>query len=114
MILPALLLMGSGTLSLAWLGTLVGLVLAGALIGMAHGLLYPALSAYVIDLARALGTFSAAVLLGSALGSFVFGVVAERLGYRAIYLAGSGIVMATFVAFQRYGKQTEEAIKQPE
>ncbi|MBI2902247.1 MAG: MFS transporter [Candidatus Methylomirabilis oxyfera] len=110
-ILPALLLMASGSLGLVWLATPVGLLVVGALTGMAHGLLFPALSAYVIDLSgseergQALGAFSTAILLGSGLASFVFGVVAEHLGYPPIFLAASGIAIAAFVGFQRLGQR---------
>ena len=110
-ILPALLLMASGSLGLVWLATPVGLLVVGALTGMAHGLLFPALSAYVIDLSgseergQALGAFSTAILLGSGLASFVFGVVAEHLGYPPIFLAASGIAIAAFVGFQRLGRR---------
>jgi MFS family permease len=100
-ILPALLLMGSGTLGLVWLVSPVGLLLVGTLTGMAHGLLFPALSAYAIDLAdseergRSIGAFTTAMLLGHALASFIFGIVAERFGYRLIYLTASVITIAT-------------------
>jgi MFS family permease len=109
-ILPALLLTALGSLGLVWLATPVGLLVVGALTGMAHGLLFPALSAYVIDLsgseerAQALGAFSTAILLGSGLASFVFGVMAERLGYPSIFLAAAGIAIAAFVVFQRLGR----------
>lgn len=101
-ILPALLLMASGTLGLVWLVSPIGLLVVGTLTGMAHGLLFPALSAYIIDLAdaegrgRSLGAFSTAMLLGHALASFIFGMVAEQFGYRPIYLLASAIAMATF------------------
>lgn len=117
-ILPSLLLMAFGCFGLVWLAAPVVLMIVGALTGMAHGLLHPALSASVIDLSgseergRALSAFSTAILLGSALGSFVFGVMAEWLGYRAIYLTAAGIVMATFVAFERHGRQTDEAMEE--
>ena len=106
-ILPALLLMALGSLGLVWLATPVGLLVVGVLTGMAHGLLFPALSAYVIDLsgseerAQALGAFSTAILLGGGLASFVFGVMAERLGYPSIFLSAAGIVIAAFAVFQR-------------
>jgi len=109
-ILPALLLLALGSLGLVWLATPVGLLVVGALTGMAHGLLFPALSAYVIDLsgseerAQALGAFSTAILLGSGLASFVFGVMAERLGYPSIFLAAAGIAIAAFVVFHRLGR----------
>jgi MFS family permease len=99
--------MALGSLGLVWLASPVGLLVVGALTGMAHGLLFPALSAYVIDLsgseerAQALGAFSTAILLGSGLASFVFGVMAQRLGYPSIFLAAAGIAIAAFVVFQR-------------
>ncbi|WP_337288065.1 MFS transporter [Candidatus Methylomirabilis sp.] len=104
-ILPALLLMGSGTLGLVWLTSPVGLLLVGTLTGMAHGLLFPALSAYTLDLAesqergRSLSAFSTAMLLGNALASFIFGMVAEQFGYRPIYLVASGIAITTFLIY---------------
>ncbi len=61
---------------------------------------------------RALSAFSTAILLGSALGSFVFGIMAERFGYPAIFLTASGIIMATVVAFHRFGRPTEAAIEE--
>ena len=109
-ILPALLVMALGSLWLIWLSSPAVLVGIGILTGMAHGLLFPALSAYVIDLAepkergRALGAYTTALLLGSTLASFVFGVVAEHLGYPPIFLAASGIAIAAFVGFQRHGR----------
>ncbi len=116
-ILPALVLMGFGTLGLVWLTSPAVLIVVGALTGMAHGLLHPALSASVIDVSgaeergRALSAFSTAILLGSALGSFVFGVMAEWLGYRSIFLTASAIVVATYMAFHRFGGPTEAMIE---
>ncbi len=117
-ILPALLLMAAGCLGLVWITLPAAIHVVGTLTGMAHGLLFPALSAAVIDLSgsqergRALSAFSTAMLLGSALGSVAFGVVAERFGYRAIYLAAFTIVIATFVTFQRHGRQGEENVEE--
>ncbi|MGH7370046.1 MAG: MFS transporter, partial [Candidatus Methylomirabilaceae bacterium] len=98
-ILPALLLSALGCLGLVWLAGPVGLVVVGTLNGMAHGLLFPALSAYVIDLAGpeergvALGAYTTALLLGSTVASFTFGIVAEYLGYPSIFLAASAIAV---------------------
>lgn len=106
-ILPALLLMGSGTMGLVWLVSPIGLLVVGTLTGMAHGVLFPALSAYTIDLAgsegrgRSLGAFSTAMLLGHALASFTFGIIAERFGYRPIYLLASVITMIAFMVLCR-------------
>jgi MFS family permease len=117
-ILPALLLMAFGSFYLVWLTAPAALVVVGTLTGMGHGLLHPALSASVIDLSvaeergRALSAFSTAILLGSALGSFVFGVMAEWFGYRSIYLTASAIVVATYGAFHRFGGPTEAPIEE--
>lgn len=112
-ILPALLLMGSGTLGLVWLVSPVGLLLVGTLTGMAHGLLFPALSAYAIDLAdseergRSIGAFSTAMLLGHALASFIFGIIAEQFGYRLIYLFASGLAVTTCCVLLHFRKELE-------
>ncbi len=108
-ILPAILLSALGCLGLVWLAGPVGLIVVGSLNGMAHGLLFPALSAYVIDLAGseerglALGAFTTALLLGSTVASFTFGIVAEHLGYPSIFLAASGIAIGAVVAFHQIG-----------
>ena len=67
------------------------LFLAGVLAGGAHGFLYPALAALLMDVtpeARrggVVGIFSAVFLVGNALGSIVFGYVAHGLGYGVMW-----------------------------
>jgi MFS family permease len=81
------------------------LFLTGLLAGSAHGFLYPALAALLMDVtpeARrggAVGIFSAVFLLGNALGSIVFGQVAHWLGYRVMWsvltvLLGAGFALS--------------------
>ena len=82
------------------------LSLAGVLGGIAHGFLYPALTALVVDAAslaqrgRLLGLFSACMLAGQAAGAMGFGVVAHHLGYvwmfglLAVILAGAVLLSA--------------------
>jgi MFS family permease len=112
-ILPALLLSALGCLGLVWLAGPVGLVVVGTLNGMAHGLLFPALSAYVIDLAgpdergAALGAYTTALLLGSTFASFTFGIVAERLGYPSIFVTASAVAIGAVATFQRLGRRSE-------
>ena len=66
------------------------LFLTGLLAGSAHGFLYPALAALLMDVTPevrrggAVGIFSAVFLVGNALGSIVFGHVAHWLGYRVM------------------------------
>jgi MFS family permease len=67
------------------------LLLAGVLAGGAHGFLFPALSALVMDLThesrrgQAVGIYSSTILSGSALGSMTFGYVIHSLGYGAMF-----------------------------
>jgi MFS family permease len=75
----------------AGLSPLPGLGLAGLLAGTAHGFLYPALSALVMDLApeerrgRVIGVFSAFILSGNATGAMTFGYLARAFGYGPMF-----------------------------
>src|SRR5439155_1047300 len=70
--------------------------------GGAHGFLYPGLAALVTDATTArrrgavVGLFSAAVLSGNALGAFVFGYLAARLGYGLMWTVLSLILLMGF------------------
>jgi MFS family permease len=74
-------------------------VVTGLLCGAAHGFLYPALAALVADdapVARrgaVIGVFSAIFLCGQAGGAFVFGGLAEALGYAVAWTALTGLVV---------------------
>jgi MFS family permease len=98
-LIPALGLQAVGPLVLAVLGPLVGrgwpvpplLALTGLVAGAAHGLLYPALSALVMDVTpaerrgRVIGVFSAFILSGQAVGAVGFGGLAHLLGYPPMF-----------------------------
>jgi MFS family permease len=99
-IIPAMVLQASATVVLAGLGLLVRgaglpaapfLALAGLASGAAHGFLYPALTALVIDVTpperrgRAVGVFMAFVLAGQAGGAAGFGHLAHAVGYGAMF-----------------------------
>jgi MFS family permease len=69
------------------------LFLAGFLAGGAHGFLYPAMSALLMDVTlerrrgSAVGIFSSVILLGNTTGAIVFGYVAHGLGYAVMWSA---------------------------
>ncbi|MBI2368924.1 MAG: MFS transporter [Deltaproteobacteria bacterium] len=98
-ILPGLLLLALGTLLLTGVASLTALALVGVLNGVAHGILYPALSAYIIDAVappdrgRAVGVFSASFLLGHMSGSFGFGFLVEKSGYPTMFTTAAGLTM---------------------
>ena len=69
------------------------LFLAGFLAGGAHGFLYPAMSALLMDVTperrrgSAVGIFSSVILVGNTVGAIVFGYVAHGAGYAAMWSA---------------------------
>jgi MFS family permease len=83
------------------------LFLAGFLAGAAHGFLYPALSALLVDVTperrrgSAVGTFSSVFLVGNALGAMAFGYVAHGLGYRVMWSALAVLLSIGFLASLR-------------
>jgi MFS family permease len=99
-IIPAMILQAGATLLLASLGVLARalglsagafLGIAGFLAGGAHGLVYPALTALVVDVTpparrgRVVGVFMAFILLGQAGGAAGFGYLANVVGYGPMF-----------------------------
>ena len=81
--------------------------LAGLLGGAAHGFLYPALSALLVDVtpearrATTVGIFSAVCLLGNAVGAVVFGYLAHGAGYSFMWIALAVVMSGGIVASYR-------------
>ena len=96
-----LLLYVAAPLSLIWLPS-VGLLLSGCLLGVAHGMFFPAMNAVAVELARdnergkAMAAYNAAFNFGFAAGSYLFGYIAIATGYPAIYLISAVICAAAF------------------
>lgn len=99
-IIPAMGLQAVGAALLALLAWLVAraglpvvplLFVAGLLAGGAHGFLYPALTALVMDITpddrrgRVLGVFSSFILAGNAAGAMGFGYLVHALGYGPMF-----------------------------
>jgi MFS family permease len=115
-IVPALGLQTTAAIVLAVMGPLVArggapagplLVVTGLLAGTAHGFLYPALSALVMDLTPEerrglmIGVFSAFILTGQAAGAMGFGYLAHVLGYPPMFgLLAACLAGATALGFR--------------
>jgi MFS family permease len=99
-IIPAMALQAAATVLLAGLGVIartLGLAaapflgVAGLLAGTAHGFLYPALTALVVDVTpperrgRVVGVFMAFILAGQAGGAAFFGHLAHAVGYGPMF-----------------------------
>jgi MFS family permease len=76
------------------------LFVAGLVGGAAHGFLYPGLAALVADQAHearrgtVIGVFSAVFLIGNSGGAFLFGGVAHRFGYAAMWSTLGALLLA--------------------
>ena len=103
--LCALILMGAGNLLIPAFPGEVGIVLVGAAAGAGHGLLFPALSALVLDRvngesgAVAMAMFTAAFDMGLVTGAAAFGFVAERFGYEVMFVSAAAAVGAGTAVF---------------
>ncbi len=113
-IVPSMFVQAIATGILAVLGGLIGpralipvlpfLFLSGLLAGGAHGFLYPALAALLMDetaearRGSVVGIFSSVFLAGNALGAMVFGYVIHGLGYGVMWSMLSVLLAAGFLA----------------
>lgn len=113
-IVPSMFVQAAATGILAALALLIGaratipvlpfLFLSGLLAGGAHGLLYPALAALLMDetaearRGSVVGIFSSVFLAGSALGAFIFGYVIHGWGYGVMWSGLTLLLMAGFTA----------------
>jgi MFS family permease len=104
-ILPAALLISLNLFWIAGLHSYWEFVACGFLAGFAQGLIFPALSTYVIDfLGRqnkglALGLYLSLFDVGMGLGSPLFGWVSDTAGYRPMYVAAGGLILVLAVVF---------------
>jgi MFS family permease len=112
-IVPSMFVQVAATSILAAVGGLAGasarvpvlpfLFLAGLMAGGAHGFLYPALGALLMDVtpdsqrASVIGIFSAMFLVGNALGAMAFGYVVHGLGYPMMWSALTVLLAVGFL-----------------
>lgn len=105
------LVMGAIAVTILSLGAgAVPFVIAGILFGFAHGVLWPVLSALVMDQARAehrgksLGIFSLGFSMGANLLVILYGAAADLFGYRWMFLLTAATLTAAAWYAHEYGK----------
>ena len=82
-----------------------GLAGFGGILGVAHGLLYPALNAVAVadvgarERGKVMALFQAAFQIGVAGGAFGLGLLAESAGYPAVFVAAGVCVLAALLLF---------------
>jgi MFS family permease len=103
-IIPSALLISLNLLWIAGIHSYWAFVLSGFFAGLGQGLIFPALSTYVIDfLGRenkglALGLYLSLFDVGMGLGSPLFGWISDAAGYRTMYvIAGCLSVLLTII-----------------
>ena len=106
-ILPAMLMMSSALAILALSQSRGGVIAAGVVFGFAQGLLYPTMNALIADwseqrnIGRIQSLFSGSYSLGIASSAFLFGSIAERYGYTALFSATLAITLIGLGIFAR-------------
>jgi MFS family permease len=104
-ILPAALLIGFNLFWIAWAHSYWGFVISGFAAGFGQGMMFPALSTYVIDfLGRgnkglALGLYLSLFDVGMGVGSPLFGWISDIAGYRKMYAAAGCLVLILTMIF---------------
>lgn len=103
-IFPSAILIGLNLLWIAGLHSYWAFVISGFVAGLGQGLIFPALSTYVIDfLGRenkglALGLYLSLFDVGMGLGSPIFGWILDVSGFRQMYvIAGCLIILSTII-----------------
>jgi MFS family permease len=103
-ILPSALLIGGNLFWIAGMESYTSFIISGFLAGLGQGLIFPALSAYLIDFlghehkAFALGLYMSLFDAGMGLGSPLFGWISDTAGYRTMYLfSGALLILYTFI-----------------
>ena len=104
-IFPSAVMIGLNLFWIAGLHSYIWFLAAGFIAGLGQGLIFPALSTYVIDfLGRenkglALGLYLSLFDLGMGLGSPLWGWVSDVAGYRPMYAIAGGLIIVLTIIF---------------
>jgi MFS family permease len=104
-IFPSAVLIGLNLFWIAGLNSYWAFIASGFIAGLAQGLIFPALSTYVIDFmgrenkGLALGLYLSLFDVGMGLGSPVFGWISDLSGYRSMYLVAGCLILLSTILF---------------
>jgi len=107
---PSLLIFSISIASIVFINSGIMALAISFLFSFSYGMLYPVLSALVIDKARAdergkaMGAFNACFSLGINFLAFPFGIIASIFGYNIMYLVSAIMVFISFIIFTIYYK----------
>lgn len=107
---PSLLLFSLSIASIIFINSVYMALVISFLFSFSYGMLYPVISALVIDKARddergkAMGAFNACFSLGINFLAFPYGVIAKTFGFSTMYITSALIVLISFIIFSLYYK----------
>lgn len=116
--IPAFFVYSASIIMLGFANEWIEVLLSGVFFGLGHGLFYPAIYALVIDLSseadrgKAISICSVSFTFGGMLGVFIYGVVAENLGFPYMFKVLGMVSILGFLAFSIFGKDSAKRINQ--
>jgi MFS family permease len=114
---PAFFVYAASIIALGFTTNWVGLLVSGILFGLGHGLFYPAIYALVMDLSseidrgKAISICSVSLTFGGMLGVFIYGVVAEKLGFPLMFQILGITSVIGFLIFSIFGIDPHNKVK---
>ncbi len=111
---PSLLFFSLSLAAIGLIDSVYSLVLISFLFSVSYGMLYPTLSALVIDRAspdergKAMGSFNACFGIGTNFLAFGFGIIARDLGFEGMYLVSAALVFIGFLVFTLFENQSNQ------
>lgn len=115
-IVPALVALAASLLALSQATSTAALLAVGAVFGIAQGVSYPTLHAFLVDtspaqqLGRAQALFNGSFNLGVMSSAFLFGQIADRYGHRVMFLVAACTPAIASVLFHR-GTRLHQAVE---
>ena len=110
---PSLFVFSFSIAAMIFINSVWELVLISFLFSLSYGMLYPTLSALMMDKAnpdergKAMGAFNACFGIGTNFLAFVFGVIARDLGFTGMYLISAAFVFVGFLLFTLFEPQRD-------
>ncbi|MGH7801785.1 MAG: MFS transporter [Thermodesulfobacteriota bacterium] len=110
---PSLFVFSLSIAAMIFINSVYKLVLISFLFSLSYGMLYPTLSALMMDKAnpdergKAMGAFNACFGIGTNFLAFVFGVIARDLGFAGMYLISAAFVFVGFLLFTLFEPQRD-------
>src|SRR3990172_1893402 len=110
---PSLFVFSLSIAAMIFINSVYKLVLISFLFSLTYGMLYPTLSALMMDKAnpdergKAMGAFNACFGIGTNFLAFVFGVIARDLGFTSMYLISAAFVFLGFLLFTFFEPQRD-------